>query len=113
MTAFTYVPEFGATRPSKPRVNNIKFGDGYEQRIAYGINVNPGRWELTFANRDQAEAFAIDAFFTARGGVDFFEWTPPGESAEKKWKCQDWTLTPVKGNYYTIAAIFEEVFDPS
>jgi phage-related protein len=112
MATFIYTPEFGSSRPTRPRVNNIKFGDGYEQRVAHGINTNPGRWELNFANRDSEEALAIDAFLTARGGVEAFEWTPPGESVEKKFKCQDWTFTPVRGNYYSISAIFEEVFDP-
>lgn len=113
MEVFTYVPEFGAARPTKPSVSNIKFGDGYEQRVAHGINTIQGHWDLTFANRDLAESQAIDDFLTARGGAEAFLWTPPGESLQKKWKCQDWTMSLIKGNYRTIQAVFEEVYDPS
>jgi phage-related protein len=112
MATFTYTPDFGSPRSMRPTVSNIKFGDGYEQRVAHGINTIGQKWELAFQNRDEDEAEAIDAFLLDKNGVDSFDWTPPGESVARKFKCQDWTYTPVKGNYNSISAVFEEVFDP-
>jgi phage-related protein len=79
MSTFTWPVDSNATVSKKPRVNNIKFGDGYEQRTSYGLNTNLQNWDLSFANREETEANEIDDFLTARGGVESFDWTPPGE----------------------------------
>lgn len=109
---FTYKPEFGAQAQRKPNVNQVKFGDGYEQRISFGMNTIPEIWSLTFANRDETEANAIDAFLKARGATQVFEWTPPGQLAGKAFVCREWQVSPVKHNLFTISARFEEVFEP-
>jgi phage-related protein len=41
MATFSYTPDFGATKKSQPAVRTAKFGDGYEQRVQFGINQNP------------------------------------------------------------------------
>lgn len=110
MATFTYVPDFGASQTKRPRVNAIRFSDGYEQRTAYGINTNPQEWNLTFTLRDDTEADAIDAFLTARGGVEPFDWTPPG-SMSRKFICREWTKTLDRNNLNTVSAKFEQVFD--
>lgn len=108
---FSYTPEFGAVKTSKPTVTKIQFGDGYSQRLAYGINNQPESWGLTFANRDQAEADAIDAFLSARGGVDPFSWETP-EGNDKNFICEEWTRSITAAGLFTITATFMEVFDP-
>lgn len=110
MATFTYTPDFGATQTKRPRVNSIRFADGYEQRTTYGINTNPQEWNLTFAMRDDTEAGAIDAFLTARNAVEAFDWTPPGGSAGK-YICREWSKTLDRNNLSTISAKFEQVFD--
>lgn len=112
MATFTWPVDANPSRDSKPRVTNIKFGDGYEQRVAHGINTNPMDWNIAFANRDETEALEIDSFLTSHNGVSAFDWTPPGASASSKFKCQQWTFVPGKGNLYSMSAKFEEVFDP-
>jgi phage-related protein len=66
---FPWVPSYGSAATTKPTVQKIKFGDGYEQRVATGINSNPRQWQVTFASRTNDTADALEAFFLARGAV--------------------------------------------
>lgn len=111
MATFTYTPDFGAAKKLAPRVKVIAFGDGYEQRLAYGINTNPQTWDLTFANRTDTETTNIDAFLTARGAVESFDWTPYNGSAGK-YVCREWTRSIDGYNRNTIQATFIQVFEP-
>jgi phage-related protein len=110
MAEFTYIPDFGATKKLQPKVNAIAFGDGYAQRATMGLNNNPQIWSLSFANRTDTEAEAIDAFLTARGGVESFDWTPYGESAGK-YVCSEWSKSIDGFNRNTIQATFQQVFE--
>lgn len=111
MSTFSYTPDFGSQKQTKPRVNNASFGDGYTQRIAMGINTIPQVWNLQFANRTQSERDGIVGFFETCGGVTSFDWTPPNASASIKVICQDWSESPQMGLLYTIAAVFTQVYD--
>lgn len=111
MATFTYTPSFEATESSKPRVRRFQAGDGYEQRIRFGLNTDPKEWSLTFANRDDTERDAIAAFLEARGGVESFDWTPPRGDAGK-YVCEEWQVTLSNCNNNQIQATFREVFEP-
>ena len=108
---FTWNPDYGASVQRQPRTKNIRFGDGYEQRIPDGINALPETWELTFANRDQTEINAIDDFLKARGGVEWFEWTAPRSAVVNRYVCKQWQRQIAIGALDTITATFEQVFD--
>jgi phage-related protein len=108
---FTYTPDFGAQVTKRPEVRSVKFSDGYEQRVSFGINTTAQVWDLRWAYRDDTEAGEIDAFFSARRGVDSFSWTPPGSPAPLKFICREWNRTLDENNLNTIAAKFEQVFD--
>ena len=74
-------PDFGATKNNEPRIRTTKFGDGYEQRVTFGLNQNPKRWDLTWTAKTNADADAIEAFFDARAAdAASFDWTPLDES---------------------------------
>lgn len=77
MATFTFIPSFSATESSKPRVRTFKAGDGYEQRVRFGLRTDPKVWQLTFSERTDTEAGGILAFLEARGGAESFDWTPP------------------------------------
>lgn len=109
MATFTWNVDTNATLTKKPRVTNIKFGDGYEQRVSYGLNTILQEWDLSFSNREESESNEIDSFLEARGGYESFDWTPPGESSSRKFKCQEWSKVAQKGGFYSISAKFEEV----
>lgn len=111
MTTFTWTPDFGASLTRKPLVKKVSFGDGYEQRVSFGINTNPQSWDLKFENRDSAETSAIDAFLTARGAKEMFDWTPPFSSTPIKVVCDEWSVTVIKNNLGTVSCKFRQVFE--
>lgn len=110
MATFTATPDFSAQVTKSPRVRSVRFGDGYEQRLAYGLNTQPQSWDLTFAMRTDTEAGEIDAFLSARNGVESFDWTPPNGSAGK-YICREWRRTLDRANLNTVSARFEQVYD--
>ena len=111
MSEFTWEADQNATADRQPRVKSLRFGDGYEQRQADGINTQPEIWSLTFSNRDVEDIDDIDEFLTDAAGVDYFEWTPPGSSTEGNYICRRWQRQYVNAALASITATFEEVFD--
>jgi phage-related protein len=111
MATFTYTPSFEATESSKPRAHKFQAGDGYEQRIRFGLNTDPKEWTLTFSERTDTERDAILAFLEVRAAVESFDWTPPRGDAGK-YVCEEWQVTMRAYNFNTIQATFREVFEP-
>lgn len=110
MSTFTFTPSFEATEASKPRTRKFQAGDGYEQRIRFGLHTDPKEWTLQFSNRTDTERDQIAAFLEARAGVESFDWTPPRGSAGK-YVCEDWQITLSNCNNNQIRATFREVFE--
>lgn len=111
MATFTFTPDFGAQVTNAPRVRSVRFGDGYEQRIAHGLNTRPQMWDLQFAQRTDAEANAIETFLATENGVTAFDWTPPNGSGTFKFICREWSRSLDRANLNTVSAKFEQVFD--
>jgi phage-related protein len=111
MAVFTWTPSFEATESSKPRVRKFAAGDGYEQRIRFGLNTDAKDWDLIFAERTDVERDEIAGFLEARGGAESFDWTPPRGTAGK-YVCEEWQVTLRACNFNTIQAKFREVFEP-
>jgi len=111
MATFTFTPSFQATESSGPRVRKTQFGDGYEQRVQFGLNTNPKEWSLTFLNRTDTERDQILAFLDARGGSESFDWTTP-YGASGKFVCEQWQTTLLNCNNNTVTATFRQVFEP-
>jgi len=105
-------PDFGASRKSAPAVRSVKFGDGYEQRLVFGLNQNPKEWSLTWTAKSNSDADAIEAFFDARGGQESFDWTPLDEATPSKWVVSEWNREFRYANVNTITATFRQVFEP-
>jgi phage-related protein len=111
MATFTFTPSFEATESSKPRVRKFQAGDGYEQRIRFGLHTDPKDWQLVFSNRTDAERNNIAAFFEARGSAESFDWTPPRGTAGK-YVCEEWQITLSNCNNNQIRATFRQVYEP-
>jgi phage-related protein len=111
MATFTFTPSFTADLEEQPIVKSVRFGDGYEQRLAYGLNTQPKKWSLQFANRNDTERDNILTFLRARGGTESFDWTDPNGYAAK-WLCRGWNTSQVSCNFNNISATFEQVFEP-
>ena len=81
MATFTYIASFEATEASKPRVTTFQAGDGYQQRVGFGLHRDGKEWQLQFLNRTDTERDNILTFLEARAAVESFDWTPPRGSA--------------------------------
>lgn len=110
MAVFTEKPSFTPVSTRRPRVLSTRFGDGYEQRGRDGINSDLMSWQLVFQHLPTADATAVEAFLAPLGGVDIFQWTPPG-GAQGNYICRTWTRTMSGPISDTIQATFEEVPD--
>jgi phage-related protein len=105
-------PAFDAQKRSQPRVRTVQFGDGYEQRLKYGLNQNPKEWSLTFMVND-TDADTIETFLDARADdANSFDWTPPGENSSYKWVCREWTRRLLGDGFNQINATFSQIFEP-
>ena len=105
-------PDFSLTKKSEPRVRSVQYGDGYQQRIRYGLNTNPKSWDLKWTAKSNADADAIEAFFDARAGVEAFDWTPPAGGNSGKYLCPNWNRELQYANINIITATFIQVFEP-
>ena len=112
MATFTWIPSIWASLAVKPNVRRVSFGDGYEQRLAYGINTQPEVWSLEFRGKSTSDASAIDSFLRARGAVQAFDWTTPS-GLTGKFNCEEWSRTIEEPNIENIRATFKQVFDLS
>lgn len=111
MAVFTYIPDRGYTKTTKPRILLNQFGDGYAQRTRDGINTIQSEWTLTFTSRSIAEANAIIAFFETTYGVTPIDWTPPQESTTVKVIASDWSSQYESAISRTVNVKFTQVFD--
>lgn len=93
-------------------VVRTQFGDGYSQRAADGINSLRETWKLSWANLTNTEEQTINAFLTARKGVEAFLWKSPDEPGDPKlWSCQEWGRTPQDAGVQNFEATFIQEFD--
>ena len=107
-------PAYGAQKTSRPRTRTVQFGDGYQQRLLYGIpsHMNPKEWDLTW-NVSETDADTIETFLNARAEDSAsFDWTPLDETTSYKWICPEWSKSIPYNNRATISARFIQVFEP-
>lgn len=108
----SYKPVYGAAKRSEPRINRTQFGDGYEQRIVFGLNNNPKQWSLEF-NLSEEDADIVETFLNARASdAQSFTWTPPDSNISYKWVCDTWDRNMYDIDRSRITATFRQVFEP-
>lgn len=107
-----YNPVYSASKSSQPTIRTVQFGDGYAQRLTYGLNQNPKEWRLTFDVTD-TDADTIEAFLNARAAdAASFDWTPPDTNISYKWVCSDWNREMYEFQRSRITTTFRQVFEP-
>ena len=107
-------PTYGQQKRSAPNTRTVRFADGYEHRILFGLaeHQNPKIFNLTF-NVSETDADTIETFLDARANdSDSFDFQPPGEASSSKFVCPSWTKTIPYLNRATIQTTFREVFEP-
>ena len=115
LTSTVRRPDKMMAAKSTPKVRVTDFGDGYQQRIAAGINNLEQNYSVGFANRTKEEIDDIVAFFVSKGGVTNFTFTIPdsnnsGETAIKV-ICESWSQAYLSGDYYACSATFKRVYE--
>lgn len=108
-------PSYGAQKSSKPKFTTVEFGDGFTQRLTYGIpsQMNPKEWTLSWNNVSETDADTIEAFLDARAeDCASFDWSPPDETSTYKWICPEWSKSVDYPTRSTINATFQQVFEP-
>jgi phage-related protein len=107
---FIWYPNEEHSNETKPSINTTKYGDGYELRVAKGINTQPETWELEFT-RNLTEIASIRAFLKARGGLQSFLWTTPYSEQKTFVAREGWKEKRVGTKIVTITVKFEQVFE--
>lgn len=112
---FFWEPTYASQLKTKPSINVIKFGNGYEQRTEDGVNNSLLQFDLIFEGREEKEARAIVHFFQKRKGAISFFYNPPfpynfddSQNYPKRFFCEEWTLNFNFYNNYRINASFTE-----
>jgi len=106
-------PSFPVRKSSSPNIRTIKFGDGYEHRITFGLHQNPKTFILSWKNLSETDSDTIETFLDARAedGASF-TYTPPNESNAMQFKCPKWNKNMQFPTRATITATFIQVFEP-
>ena len=108
-------PSYGQQKSSAPLTRTIRFADGYEHRILFGLaqHQNPKVFDFTF-DVSETDADTIETFLDARANdSDSFTFTPPGESSSSEFVCESWNKSIPYNNRATIQVTFRQVFEPA
>ncbi len=116
-------PKYGQQKRSAPNTRTVRFADGYEHRILFGLaqHQNPKIFNLTFEVSESdnfnstgvSSADTIENFLDARANDSAsFDFQPPGEASSSKFVCEAWSKSIPYLNRATIQATFREVFEP-
>ncbi|EPL03876.1 phage tail protein [Pseudomonas sp. CF161] len=107
---FTWTPNGDPAATINFRTKSAKFGDGYEQKAADGINNRTQSWPLTFSGQ-KARIKEIMAFLDRQAGATPFYWTDPlGD--QQLYRCAEYQPKAMGGDTYTLTATFEQAFHP-
>ena len=108
-------PKYGQQKRSKPLTRTVRFADGFEHRILFGLaeHQNPKEFIFIWKNISESESDVIESFLDARAldGASF-TYTPPNESSSMNFKCTTWNKNMQFPTRATIQATFTEVFEP-
>ena len=120
-TGSTYAtPDKSMNKSTQPRVLTASFGDGYEQRIADGINSINETYSLSFKTRPKEVIDDIVAFLDTKKNVSKFVLTIPDTNdahaqgnAEKDVKvvATNYSVTYDYENFYSLSLSLKRVYE--
>lgn len=106
------VPSQASSKSTAVDMLKMNFGNGYEQRVANGINYMRDKWAVSWEGLNVTDRNTVISFLNSISAGDYFTWTTPFDSVSKKFVLDgDWTLTDNGGVVFTINAQFRQVFD--
>ena len=109
-------PDKGMARATTSRTLTAQCGDGYEQRLADGINTLNQIMTVSFSTRPKAEIDDLVAFFESLGGVSKFKFnledSNEGSSTETiLCVCDSWNQRWAYDDFYTLTTTFRRVYE--
>ena len=108
-------PDKSLKRSSKPKIHLATFGDGYEQRLADGINSVKETYNVSFQTRPKADIDDIVGYLDSLKGATAFNFTIPdsNNSGETTIKvvCDSFDITYDYGDFYSASAKFRRVYE--
>jgi len=113
---FLWKPSYNVSTRHNPKVNVVKFGNGYEQRNPDGVFSQLIDMEISFEKRTEREARAILHFLKARKAVESFAIKElPNLYADnttggfrKRFVCPNFNSTFIFYNNYTVTATLSQ-----
>ena len=108
-------PNYGIKITNRPVYKVVKFADGFEQRINFGlgINQNPRIINLQFNDITEAESDTLTNFLKARNvDNESFDFTPPEGLIGKFVVDGDYGKTINYSGLASVDVTFREVFEP-
>lgn len=100
------------THSTTARILTAQYGNGYEQRVKDGINNMVDEISLTWSALTAAEYATLIAAFVTSNGSDYFTYTMPGDSADKKWVINGPVGRQMRGgDIFSVTMPFRQVFD--
>ncbi len=111
-------PDKSMSKSTAPRVLTANFGDGYEQRIADGINSLNETYSLSFKTRAKADIDDIVLFLDSQKNVSKFLLTIPDtnnttRTGEKDVKvvATNYSVTYDYENFYSLSLSLKRVYE--
>ena len=111
-------PDKSMSKSVSPRVLTAKFGDGYEQRIANGINSIDETYSLTFKTRTKEDIDDIVVFLDDQKNVSKFLFTMPDTNNTTRTGEKDvsvvstqYSVTYDYDDFYTLTLSLKRVFE--
>ena len=108
-------PSYSVKKKSKPNIRSVRFADGFEQRIFFGLaqHQNSKIFNFNWNNITETESDALELFLDARAeDGKSFTYQPLGEASSMKFKCEEWDKSMDYPGLVTLSATFTEVFEP-
>ena len=105
-------PSYPMNIKRDPKVNTLRFGDGFEQRLTEGLNQNPRIINLIFKYITESQSNTLINFLNTRvNNAESFDYTPPNETIGKFVVDSSYNKKLIIGNFFTVSVTFREVFE--
>lgn len=104
-------PQLGTSKQIDQAVDAVKFGDGYEQASAAGLNSLRETWNLQWNGCTNADCDTIEAFWRSKGKATPFWYKPPGAAAPLKFRFESFRRGQIAGPVDSIDITLRQVFD--
>jgi phage-related protein len=105
---FTWRPDKSAPGTFDQSVRAAKFGNGYTQRAADGINNETQSWNLTFTG-NKSRIAEIVKFLRKQEGYKAFIWSAPFDGP-LYFICSSFNPTDLGGSAWALTATFEQTY---